>query len=585
MSRRNNVRGPTSALTEFLREQGITPTTVARRAQTRTTEQPVAGPSNEAEPPLEEDLQQHTREYASDNLDDSEAEKPPQKKRKVTKAQEARLKAQAKKSAKKDDDNDSEDEDAYTRLSKMSKDISKPAVGSFCQCAKCEKQFTVTKYTMAANPLPGYLCHPCYKASGADPFKKPSIAKKRKQATEKRSVAHFEERRIGTLASMCVRVISGHIDDVEALGDIGSMNLDRIAKAIAKDRSLTAQNVSLFYDIQNTTLTLYDATNLLPPAMITLAALNPNLVSLRLDYCGCMNNDVVNTWATSLPMLRRLELLGPFLVHANTWQTFFQKHQDLEGFLITQSPRFDITCAQFLVQNCTKMKELRLKEIGQMSDDFISQLKTLGGQLTYLDLSYPGDPEALSTEALVGLMESIGQNLLHLDLSGNVLLSDGFLYQGLKPNMRNLKTLVLSGLPDLTDAGVAEFFDTWEETVEDGSPNPPLISADFSRCHELAGLALTSLLKHSGPMLEELNINGWKATPQKILADIAKNAPKLMKLDIGWCREADDWVIKELMERCTHISDVKVWGCQRVTESCPRKRGVVLQGVESFAAT
>ena len=29
-----------------------------------------------------------------------------------------------------------------------------------------------------------------------------------------------------------------HIDDVEALGDIGSMNMDEIAKAIAKDRSL-----------------------------------------------------------------------------------------------------------------------------------------------------------------------------------------------------------------------------------------------------------------------------------------------------------------------------------------------------------
>lgn len=72
MSRRanNNVRGPTSALTDFLRvrrllersysvfialvcatqESGITPTTVARRARTRNQDQaqdqPQAGPSN-----------------------------------------------------------------------------------------------------------------------------------------------------------------------------------------------------------------------------------------------------------------------------------------------------------------------------------------------------------------------------------------------------------------------------------------------------------------------------------------------------------------------------------------------------------
>ena len=46
---RNNVRGPTSALTEFLRESGITPTTIARRvaaADAANANQPVAGPSN-----------------------------------------------------------------------------------------------------------------------------------------------------------------------------------------------------------------------------------------------------------------------------------------------------------------------------------------------------------------------------------------------------------------------------------------------------------------------------------------------------------------------------------------------------------
>ena len=91
---------------------------------------------------------------------------------------------------------------------------------------------------MAANPPPGYLCHPCYKASGADPFKKPAAPKKRRTAADKRTVTNFEERHVANLASLCVQIISKHIDDVEALGDIGSVNLDKIAKAIAKDRSL-----------------------------------------------------------------------------------------------------------------------------------------------------------------------------------------------------------------------------------------------------------------------------------------------------------------------------------------------------------
>lgn len=64
----------------------------------------------------------------------------------MTKAAEAKAKAAAKAEAKKkkgDEDEDSEEEDPYNALSKMWKDTSKPPVGSFENCARCNKQFTV----------------------------------------------------------------------------------------------------------------------------------------------------------------------------------------------------------------------------------------------------------------------------------------------------------------------------------------------------------------------------------------------------------------------------------------------------------
>lgn len=63
-----------------------------------------------------------------------------------------------------------------------------------------------TKYTMAATPGLGYLCHACAKAAGADPFKKPATPRKRKTPTDKRTIVHFEERRFPTLASLCIEV-------------------------------------------------------------------------------------------------------------------------------------------------------------------------------------------------------------------------------------------------------------------------------------------------------------------------------------------------------------------------------------------
>ena len=60
---------------------------------------------------------------------------------------------------------------------------------------------------MAANPPPGFLCHTCAKASGADPFKKPAAPRKRKAPADKRSIVHFEEKRFPSLASLCIQVL------------------------------------------------------------------------------------------------------------------------------------------------------------------------------------------------------------------------------------------------------------------------------------------------------------------------------------------------------------------------------------------
>lgn len=78
-----------------------------------------------------------------------------------------------------------------------------------------------------------------------DPFKK-SIPKKRKAPAEKRQITHIEPKRLPSLVSLCVQVVSRHIDDIDAFGDIGALNMDAINKAISKNRSLYVR-VGLFF--------------------------------------------------------------------------------------------------------------------------------------------------------------------------------------------------------------------------------------------------------------------------------------------------------------------------------------------------
>lgn len=598
MTRNNNIRGPTSALTEFLKDSGITATTIARRAATRPQNdndgQPVAGPSTAPAASTSRGSRRRrptqASGYNSDDLDDPEGEEEqevPAKKRKLTKAAEAKQTAKAKKKMKGSDDDDYNDEDdAYTALSKSlwtnnGNSSSKPPVGSFEECAVCEKQFTVTKYTMAANPGPGYLCHTCAKASGNDPFKKPA-PKKRQVPADKRTITHFVESRFPSLVSLCIDLVTKHIDDIEALGDIGTMNMEAISKALSKNRRLTPENAKLFYNASNLSLTLFDATNLPSPALESLVYLNANLTSLRLDFCGLLDDAAFKVFSTSLPALTRIELLGPFLVRTGAWQTFFKSHPILEGFLITQSPRFDVACAKSLVQHCPGLKELRLKEIGKMSDEFIEEIMELGVGLTYLDISDPTD--SCSNDTLIGMLSVFGAELMHLNLSKHRLITDRFLSDGLGEYTQRLDSLLFSHLPELTDKGVADFFGGWKG-------HPALRHLELARNHELGSAALEAIMKHSGKRLEELNINGWKEVGEDALRAIGRRGGELRRIDVSWCREMDDFIMKAWFEGedvrgvrkggCMKVKEIKVWGCNKITKWCQKKSGASIHGVES----
>ena len=98
----------------------------------------------------------------SDQLD-SEDEVQIGRKRKISKAALEKQKMAAKKRAKKrkddDDDDDYEDgEDEYTALSKSlwksKSNNAKPSVGSLEKCAKCSKQFTVVRLSVACGEHP-----------------------------------------------------------------------------------------------------------------------------------------------------------------------------------------------------------------------------------------------------------------------------------------------------------------------------------------------------------------------------------------------------------------------------------------------
>ena len=311
--------------------------------------------------------------------------------------------------------------------------------------------------------------------------------------------------------------------------------------------------------MKNTNLNVYDATKLEPPALTTLALLNPNLTSLRIDFCGHLDDTVLNAWSTSLPSLTRLELLGPFLIRVPAWISFFQSHPQLKGLLLNQSPRFDLDCMQALATCCPNLTELRLKEIGMLDDTFLPYISSFP-HLEQLDLSFPST--SCSEDGLIGVLHRRGTRLTNLDLSGHNELGDDFLKHGIQEYAPNLVYLKLDNLPTLTDEGVAAFFRAWMPSA--------LRELSIARAPNVGTQALSALLDSTGSTLSTLSINTWCETTAEALANIA-NARELRTLDVGWNRAVDNFIIKAIMDGCPKLEEIKCWGCNRVTAECPRK--------------
>ncbi|ODN80538.1 hypothetical protein L202_02748 [Cryptococcus amylolentus CBS 6039] len=450
------------------------------------------------------------------------------------------------------------------------------AIGQFMDCGQCEKKFTVTAYTKEHPSQPQtWLCVQCSYALGIDPFAKPKKAAAKKAPKKDRAkIIHYEQKKgVKTLGDMCIGLIGKYIEDVEQLGDIGGINMDKVCRIICKGRRLTPETAPLFYAVDRTSLDMFDCTRLDPPAYLALANLNPNLTSLRLDLVGQLSTDAVSHWAKTLTKLTRLELLGPFLVRKPAWLELFRAlGEQLEGFLITQSPRIDVETVKELVERCPNLTEIRLKEV-ILDNDMLAELAKLK-KLRSLDLSSPA--VSLTDEPVIELIQAVGGGLETLDLTDNAELTDDIL-PIIAEHCPQLKNLHLRNVTELSNEAIAAFFKSLKQ-----KQRPGLEVIDLEKGHECEDLALRELIAHSGESVQWLSILGWRQLSIESLQSLTQ-CKHAKYIDVGWCRQVNNFLIKDLLDGCPALEQLRVWGCNNLSSGVPRRQGVKVIGIETHS--
>ncbi|KAI7884690.1 RNI-like protein [Lichtheimia hyalospora FSU 10163] len=604
---RNRVRGPTTALTSFLREQGIhvvnrnirsrqrraqeqreaaaataaaATTTNSNDATTTTTGDDATGDNSEAS---------STTTISSPQGNTSILYMPGRRGRRSEAAQNiiAQAEASSSSSKKKTPKKRKKDDDDYQDSSGSETDdgtfipTSRPPRTKIVFCEKCKSRFS-RSMTQNLDIQLENLCPNCRGEPSSSKSKPP-----RKQRNLNRS-GKKDGQKVSSLQDICINVLVKYIDHVEEFGEIGIDNLDKIAKIICRNRKLNNQTLRLLLNPRMTKLALYDCSNVDNDGFANVAHFCYDLMELRLTYCGQLTSEVLQMYAERMKKLQSIDLSGPYMVYEAEWIRFFKTiGKRLKKFILHHSFRFTKDCMTTLADQCPDLESLAFSDTPMLNDDWLEVIGRFE-KLEKLRLAWPDDKQHISSESLITLITKIGPNLTELALPGCTQVDDDVLIKAIMEHCPKLKVLDLAHCHLISSEGVQTLFTEWASRYPKGG----LEHLNLSRCLELDDKALESILAYAAGTLKTLNLHSLDLLSSSGLEMIAgdfkqddqdkKNksanrkkstdkkpaiaCKQLKQLDCSFVRSMDDYVLKKLSVACSALQELNVWGCYQLTD-------------------
>ncbi|KAF9881098.1 DNA repair protein [Colletotrichum karsti] len=583
---RRHISGPQSALTDYLASHNISANRIRRDADQRRA---AAAQSQRAQQNEDnsDDEEEAGEADASSSRKETTAEKA---KRQMKELQTiAKIKAsrafKARKRKRGADDSDDDDDIARAVMDQMAQ----PLPGQMDNCEICKKRFTVTPYSRTG-PEGGLLCAKCSKDAAADDKrakKKPRKAptggggRRKVQSNILDGTYHTGAKKLTTL---CIETLAKNVDLADSLGELPDHIVDRIARLFSKRRLLNPQTMALFLQPSTSFINIYDGAKLKTDDYMAIFQVASNLQAFKARNSIQFKDSVMGYLLDRDIQLKSFYLHGANLLSDDMWTRFIQeKGASLETLRVYYTDRhFGDEMLALLPDNCPKLARLKVYHNQKVTDVGIAEigkiksLKHLG-----LHLQHRIDPKVMASTIL-----SIGEHLQTLSLPLFLDATDEVL-AAIKKSCRSLKKLCINDSDKLTDAGFVDLFTDWG--------NPALEIVDFEKCRHVdsnkprenpdnVGLCsdgFRALMKHSGRKIRNLNMHSCRNITRDAFEDVfsgEKQYPELLKLEISFIEEVDDYVVGCIFRSCPNIQEVNVFGCMKVKDA-PVPRGKVLVGV------
>ncbi|KAL4955043.1 hypothetical protein BDW69DRAFT_129061 [Aspergillus filifer] len=576
---RNQIRGPHSALTDFLASNNISAAQIHEDYQRRL---------REAEDSAEEEQERQDGQAAdNDEYEDNFGETPEEKKKRkrkeaATLAKIKQSKEFARRKARRIGEPD-DDDDYIAR--EMMDERSRPLPGQLENCEICSKRFTVTPYSKTG-PNGGLLCGKCSKE--VNDKEKKSQPKKRGPRTARRQnqsdlLDHIAQEGALSLVEMCTKKVADNINDIEEFGDLPWELLRRLSQILSKRRALTPRTLNLFLRPDLRFIDICDSGKLETDDFQKIFMFMPALTSVNLRCAGQLKDRVIDYMLDRDLKIKHLELDAANLVSDTRWRQVFQKlGNNLETLRLSNLDfSLDDETVEIMCESCPNLRRLKLSQCWKMSNRSLQAISTLPS-LEHLSLNMIKDT---NPENLLELVSKTGSNLQTLSLQGFSLADDALL-ELIHDKCRHLSKLRFSDNSICTDKGFTKLFDNWS--------NAPLEIVDLSSTRDvdnsnpdgptdatgLASNGFAALMRHSGTTVRKLNIASCRHVSYVAFEEVfaeGKTYPNLKELDVSFHTVMDDYLMGRIFRSCPAIQHVIAFACFNVREAQVPK-GVSLIG-------
>ncbi|KAF2666807.1 RNI-like protein [Microthyrium microscopicum] len=594
----NRIRGPHSALTDFLAANNISARQIRddyeNRVRAAQTENNADGNDNEeveggedgeeaesaAQAAAEAAIARNrSRRQQQDAVLKARADKKKKAEKKATKSK--------KRKSKRGDSEDEDDSDFDITQDMYQKKKALP--GQFENCELCEKRFTVTPYSKTG-PDGGLVCGACGKdldkeSKGDKSAKKISGPVKRARKVESERMDGIVRYGPKPLVQTCIETMLKFSDSIESFDNTPEHLVTQICRLFTKHRVLNEDTFPLFLRSDMDRLQVYDCGKLKSKDFERIFAEIPKITHLALDNAYQFKDSSMDYMIEKAKNLTDIRIYGANLITSPQWSKFFKaRGKKLKTVKLKWlDDSFADEQVADLVAHCPNLERLKLEFCWKLGSDAIDSIAGLR-KLKHLSIRIM---KPVENENLISMINAIGPRLETLSLRSFKDLDDSVL-EAIHNSCTKLKKLRVADNDVATDSGWAALFTDWA--------NIPLEFVDISEVRDIdnqnpegpeepigvAGAGFAALMEHSGEKLRHINVSSCRHIPVETLLEVfalGATFPKLENVDLSFVQHIDDVALAGLFKAAPEtLKKVALFGCFGVTTDVIVPHGVVVIG-------